>query len=176
MSGQGGRYERSGAGMIGAMIAIGVLVVGVTLVNNLRSPVPANPAPTVDYRPVLSYARSHAPFDLVAPSALPSGWRATTVGFNTRGKATWHLGVLTTQGRYVGLEQSNTPVAAMVSRFVDAKPTAGSPVQVAGRRWQSWTDSHGDLALVRRTGRTTTLVLGHDVARRELVGYTASLR
>jgi hypothetical protein len=130
---------------------------------------------TVDYRGDVPAARKVARFALVAPPSLPHGWRATTVSFTDQ-PPHWHLGVLTDRDRYVGLEQGDASVRAMVVEYVDRAPTRGAQVDVAGRPWTSYTDGGGDLALARREGGTTTVVVGHDVARAELVAYAASLR
>ena len=56
------------------------------------------------------------------------------------------------------------------------RPTRGQvAVEVDGRTWRSYTDARGDLALVRRDGDATTLVVGHDVPKATLVSYTAGL-
>ncbi len=64
----------------------------------------------------------------------------------------------------------------MVETYVDEEATEGDPVEVEGEPWSSWSDSGGDLALVRRQGGVTTLVVGHDVPQDDLVAFTASLR
>lgn len=175
MSQQPARYQRSFSGMAGAMVVTLVLIlvyVGVQTVFDQ----PATQVKTVDYSRVLPAARKAADFDLVAPQKLPAGWRPTTVSFVNAPGAHWHLGVLTDKGRYVGLEQADAPVRSMVSDYVDKEAERGGATAVAGEPWTTYTDSGGDLALVRRAGRTTTLVVGHDVPRSDLVTYAASLR
>jgi hypothetical protein len=98
------------------------------------------------------------------------------VNFSDSTPAAWHLGVLTDQDRYVGLEQADRSVRKMLAEHVDEEPTRGGPVDVEGVRWSTYTDGGGDLALVRREGGTTTLVVGHDVPQDDLVSYAASLR
>lgn len=162
--------------MIGALVVL-LAVVGVyTLMQSLNRPEPPNPVQTVDYRRDVSYAKAQAGFDLVAPAALPAGWKATTVNFTDGARAHWHLGCLTDKGRYVGLEQGDEPVADMVKAYVDAQPARGRATTIDGSRWATYTDGGGDLALVRRAGRTTTLVVGHEVAEPELAAYVRSLR
>ncbi len=175
MSQQTARYQRSFGGMVGAMVVLVVLVLAYVGVQAL-SEQPATTVQTVDYSRVVPAAREAADFELVAPQQLPAGWHATTVTFDRPPEAHWHLGVLTDQGRYVGLEQADDPVRTMVSEHVDEEARRGSPVDVGGASWSTYTDSGGDLALVRRVGRTTTLVVGHHVPRSDLVSYTAGLR
>jgi hypothetical protein len=64
----------------------------------------------------------------------------------------------------------------MVAAYVGKDATRGAPVQVGGRTWSTYTDSQGDLALVRHDPRATTLVVGHEVPRPTLLDYVASLR
>jgi hypothetical protein len=176
VSQQSARYQRSAGGMVGAMVVLVGVVLAWVLLRSLTTPDPGSPVQQVDYARDVPLARKAADFDLVAPRTLPKGWRATTVRFEPVPGAHWHLGVLTDKGRYVGLEQGDRPVASMVEQYVDESAERTAPVDVAGSRWSTYTDAGGDLALVRRAGRTTTLVVGHQVPRSSLVSYAASLR
>ena len=99
------------------------------------------------------------------------------MNFNDQSQPRWHLGVLTDQKRYVGLEQAERPVRQMVRRVRrPATRRAAPPSRSRGAPWATYTDAGGDLALVREDGATTTLVVGHDVPRAQLLAYTASLR
>jgi hypothetical protein len=170
-----GRYQRSAGGMVGAMAVLVALVLGFVGVRALTSSQPDDER-TVDYAQVVPEVRKAADLAIVAPPSLPDGWRATSSRFTDGPRQHWHLGVLTDQDRYVGLEQSSDSVAAMVRQYVDPAATRGEPVRVGSRTWSTYTDPSGDLALVRRAGRTTTLVVGHQVPRATLVGYVAGLR
>jgi hypothetical protein len=176
VSEQSARYPRSFGGLVGAILLLVVLVVGWVAVRSLLAPDESTPEPSVDYAQVVPQARRAAAFDLVAPTHLPAGWRATSVRFTDGTPQHWHLGVLTAAGRYVGLEQGGQAVAPTVEEYVDPAATHGSRVEVAGRPWSTYTDGGGDLALVRRDHGTTTLVVGHDVPRTTLVSYAAGLR
>jgi hypothetical protein len=162
--------------MVGAMIVLLLVVIAFVAFRNLTSNDPSSPVRSVAYQQDARFARQAATFHLLAPARLPHGWRATTVRFTPGPNQHWHLGLLTTAGRYVGLEQGNLPVRDMVRTYVDPHPVAGRPVDVAGQAWATYTDSGGDRALVRRVGHTTTLVVGHLLARSILVGFTAGLR
>jgi hypothetical protein len=75
----------------------------------------------------------------------------------------------------------------MVADFVDKDATDDGAVEIDGTSWTRWTDpgrdpdadpsvaSEGDLALVRRSGDATTLVVG-TVAEDELTTFAKSLR
>lgn len=176
MSQQSARYQRSAGGMVGAMLVLGVLIIGWVTIRSLTSDDPPSPVQQVDYARDVPLARKAADFDLVAPTRLPSGWQATTVRYTPAPGAHWHLGVLTDDRRYVGLEQSRDSVRSMVQEFVDESARRGRPADVGGAAWSTYTDAGGDLALVRRAGATTTLVVGHEVPRSTLVSYADGLR
>jgi hypothetical protein len=176
VSGQAGRYQRSGVGMIGALVVLLVLIGGYVALRSLTSNDPVRVVKAVDYRQTAAFARRSADFHVLVPGRLPAGWRVTTVSYRPAPAQHWHLGALTDKGRYVGLEQGAEPVRSMVGTYVDQDAVAGRGADVAGSTWRSWTDSGGDLAFTRRNRRTTTLVVGHDVPRQELVGYITSLR
>ena len=175
MSERAGRYQRSAGGMVGAMVVLVALVVGWVGIRALTSRSPESEQ-TVDYASVVPEVRKAASLAVVAPPSLPAGWRATSTRFTDGTREHWHLGVLTDQDKYVGLEQSADSVRSMVRAYVDETASRGKPVQVRGRTWSTYTDAGGDLALVRRDGRTTTLVVGHRVPRSALVSYAADLR
>ena len=173
---QPARYQRSTGGLVGAMVVIVVLMLGWVLLRSLTSHDAGTPTRTVDYKTAVPAARKAADFALLAPPRLPRGWRATSVGYRDEPRPHWHLGVLTDRDRYVGLEQGDLPVRSLLAQSVDGSTTKGTPVLVDGKPWATYTDTGGDLCLVRRHGRTTTLVVGHDVPTPALVSYTASLR
>ena len=66
-------------------------------------------------------------------------------------------------------------ISDLHKEYVDKGARRGPAVDVDGKTWRSYTDSGGDLALVRRAGDATTLVVGHDVPKATLVSYTAGL-
>ena len=175
-TGQAARHQQAPLGMIGAMIVLAVLLLAWLGFRSLTSDDPDSAVRTIDYAQVVAPAREAASFDLVAPASLPTGWRATSAGFTDTVPQHWHLGVLTDQDRYIGLEQGPATVRSFVEKYVDEAASRTGSVDVAGRRWTSYTDSGGDLALVRRDGGDTTLVVGHDVPRATLESYVAGLR
>lgn len=177
MSGQrGGRYPRSVNGMIGAMVVVFLVVVAFVVFRDaVRSDVSSN-VREVDYVQPAAFAQDQAGFEILAPPQLPDGWRSTSVRYTPGIDEKWHLGMLTDEDRYVGVEQARSTEENLVELHVDEEAQRGEPVRVAGVRWQTWTDEGGDLALVRRDEDVTTLVVGHEVPLERLVEFTASLR
>lgn len=176
MSQQAGRYPRTFGGFLGAMVVLVALILAWVGFRAITSRQPASPVQTVDYAQVVPAARHAAHFHLLAPPRLPDGWRATTVNFTDTTPQHWHLGVLTDSQRYVGLEQGPQPVGSLVAQYVERGARRGSPVRVRGDAWSTYSDEQGDLALVRRERRATTLVVGHQVPRPALLRYVAALR
>ncbi len=174
MSERAGRYARTFPGLAGAMIVVVAAVLAFVAFRALvRGDVP-DPAHDVEYAAPLRYARAESALDVLAPDPLPDGWRVTSVRYTPAPAESWHLGMLTGDERYAGLEQADRPEAAMVREYVAPDAEAGDPVVVDGRRWRTWSDDGGDHALVRRSGGTTTLVVG-SASQDDLVTLVESL-
>lgn len=172
----GGRYTRSVNGMIGAMVVVFVVVVAFVVFRDaVRSDVYTS-VENVDYVRPAAFAQEQAGFEILAPPELPEGWRSTSVRYTPGVDERWHLGLLTEEGRYVGVEQARSTERNMIEAHVDVEAQRGDAVTVGGERWQTWADEGGDLALVRRGEEMTTLVVGHEVPLERLVAFTASLR
>ncbi len=174
MSEQAGRYQRSFTGMIGAMLVLLLVIGAFVAFRDVNRTDPGNPVDAVEWKQPTQVARQEASFTVLAPDRLPTGWIATSVRYGAGADGTWHIGMLTDQQRYVGLEQSTTTVSGMVETYVDENATQGQDVEVGGRTWESWSDSR-DTALVRKDGRTVTLVVG-TVTESVLEQFAATLR
>ena len=175
MSEKPGRYQRSFPGMVGALLVLLLVIGGFVLFRDAIREDPENPVEAVELEQPVAYAREQADFDLLAPDDLPDGWIATSVRFTDGEEQSWHLGMLTDEERYVGLEQSPRPAADVVEEFVDEEATEGDEVSIDGETWRTWTDADDDLALVREDGEVTTLVLGR-VSQETLEELIATLR
>lgn len=176
MSERPGRYQRSFGGMVGALIVLVGAVGAFVVVRSVFQADPADPVPSVAYQQDLAYYRSQARFPLLAPPSTPDGWKATSVRFVPIRPQSWHLGFLTDDRRYIGIEQSRRTISEMVAEFVDEKDaTRGEDVEIDGVTWQTFTDSGGDTALVRRANGVTTLVVGSDSEPDAVAGFVATL-
>jgi hypothetical protein len=159
--------------MVGAMIVLAAVIAGFVVFREINRNDPATPVRDVQYQQTADFARSQADFELLAPETLPDGWRATSVEFVPE-PARWHLGLLTDEDRYVGLEQAGSSEQDMVETYVDRDAVRAGTMDVDGTTWKVWTDSGGDTALVRTEGGTTTLVVG-TVDRDVLAEFLADL-
>ncbi len=139
--------------------------------GRLLSSPPQDPVPVVEYESALIAARDVAPYDVLAPADLPDGWRANSVRYLSGG-AVWHLGILTDENRYIGIEQSPDPVEQMVEEFAQEAEPQGS-LELDGETWMLLR-MEGRTTLVRRDGGATALVTG-DAAQATIEDFVAGL-
>lgn len=135
--------------MTGALVFLLLVVLGWVGFRALTSDKKATPVRTVDWSAWVRAGRAEQRLELFAPATLPSGWRATSVAYNGGNEPQWHLGMLTDQGAYVGIEESLASTGDLVKQYVDPEAVQGKDVTIDGQAWQSWSDSGGDHALVR---------------------------
>jgi hypothetical protein len=114
----------------------------------------STPVREVDYTAQVRAARAAGDLAVLAPDRLPIGWKATSATYTPGSRATWHLGLLTDDGQYVGIEESTASIEDLVEEHVDVDAERGDDVTIDGEAWQTWTDAGGDYA-VARSGRTT---------------------
>ncbi|MDQ4006602.1 MAG: DUF4245 domain-containing protein [Actinomycetota bacterium] len=138
-----------------------LLVVGVVwAVSSVVSPDDqARRVEAVDYSRQLAAAREAADHPVLAPRGLPAGWVPTSVSSRGRGGSVrWHLGFLSPQHEYVGLEQAGRHPQALVRRYVGGLARVGT-VAVGGVPWRVYA-GETDTALVHREGDRVTVVVG----------------
>jgi hypothetical protein len=157
-----GRYDRSFAGGIGSLI---VLVVAVLAFVGLRAVFRDNggePTEPVDYLAIVAPAQQGG-VRLVYPPSLPSGWIATSVDYLPGDRPVWGIGMLTDDGKFVGLRQEDTDLPDLLKTYVDDNAVEGVAVPVPGSlapSWQEWSDSGGDHAYAASVGGDEVLVWG----------------
>jgi hypothetical protein len=118
---------------------------------------------SVDYSHHLAEARKLAAW-VRAPEPMPAGWQATSVELRApeRSPITWHLGIVTTDKKYVGLEQSNVSAARFTGDELGPTRDDGTST-VAGVTWQRKVllDREGEQAIVLAGSGVTTIVTGN---------------
>jgi uncharacterized protein DUF4245 len=144
------RYELPWTSMVGALAVVIAVVAAFVVWRAVNRDNSVEPTPTVDYQSWLKAARSDGRLVGVAPTALPRGWRPTSARYDSGVSPHWHLGLLTAHRQYVGLEEGLDPLDDQVHRFVDDNASRGRDVVLDGVKWQTWTDSGGDYAVVRQ--------------------------
>jgi hypothetical protein len=117
----------------------------------------------VEYTAQLADARKAAPW-VRGPEPMPAGWAATSVEFRApeQEPMTWHLGVVTNEKKYVGLEQSNVTGGKFQSDRM-GRTTADGTSTVGGVTWQRKVllDRKDENALVLVGSGVTTIVTGN---------------
>lgn len=124
----------------------------------------------IDYAKVVEQARPAASFELLAPKSLPQGWEARTARFKPD---SWHLGVFTNTGDYIGLEQVRTSVDLAVDRFAEGSKPDGT-AEVDGQEWSVRSGPKGRWIYVRADDDVTTLI-NSSASRKVVERYISSL-
>jgi hypothetical protein len=146
--------------MFWAMLACLIVVAFLAIVNWRPKP---DQVRAVEYAPQLADAKKVAPW-VLGPEPMPAGWTATSVEFRApeQSPMTWHLGIVTDQKKYVGLEQSNVTGKNYQSDELGKTSDDGTST-VAGVVWQRKTllDRQDEHALVLVGSGVTTIVTGN---------------
>lgn len=164
VSGQGqpSRYTRSFGGMTGALIVTVIAVLAFVAWRGLfRSDVDDTPV-AVDWQESVELAEQ-ADLEVVHPRELPAGWIATSVDLSAGDDPRWGMGVLTGDGRFVGIRQQDASVDALVETYVDEKAEAGEDATVTSEitdTWQTFSDEGGDRGYATEIGDEALLVYG----------------
>jgi len=172
--------QRSVAGMVGSMIVIVLLVVAWMGFRSLTSDETVIREPAPDWAAWVKAGRADGALLVYAPDALPTGWVARKSTYLGGDEPLWHLAMLTGKGKFVGIEESRETVKDMVTRVVDKNAEQGQDVTVLGSRWQTWTDSGGDYAIVQRTrinaDRSETVMVVGTAPVNEILAFAGTLK
>lgn len=160
--------------MLRSIAVVGVIVAAVAVFTAFLRDEPPDPAEAVDYRGIAAQTSGAVDFPLLAPPSLPDGWRSNSARLDRGAPPGWHLGVLTDDDEYIGLDQQDASVREMVRRHAEGSAAQGT-ADVAGKRWQLRTDGDGNTTFVRRDDGATVLVTG-DASREQIESYIGSLR
>ena len=177
MSEQGGRYQRSFAGMIGAML-VTLLVIGGFVAFRALNRDELDEKPTrVDYLETVGLIQEDGG-SVVYPPSLPDGWIATSVDFTPGERTAWGVGFLTDDGKYVGLRQEDAPLDDLLATYVDEQPKelaeADFPDSALSETWRVFEDDGGDHGFAAEVGDEWVLVYG-SAPREDLESMVESL-
>lgn len=163
VSEQPSRYTRSFSGMAGALIVTVLFVLafvawrGIFREENDETPTP------VDWQASVRLAEQ-ADFPVVHPRELPAGWTATSVDLAAGDDPRWGMGVLTADGKFIGIRQEdNASVGDLVGTYVDEDAEQGDDASIASDvtdTWQTWSDSGGDHGFSTDVDDQALLVFG----------------
>jgi hypothetical protein len=124
-------------------------VIAFAVFRGLTSKDEPTPIRAIDYTAAVQSARGDDALLVLAPDRLPLGWKATSATYTRGVSPTWHLGILTDDNRYVGVEEARASIDTLVEEHVDTDAQRGSAVNIGADEWQSWTDAGGDYAVAR---------------------------
>ncbi|WP_328806239.1 DUF4245 domain-containing protein [Streptacidiphilus fuscans] len=113
----------------------------------------------VPYQDSVPSARRAAPYPLLAPEGLPSGWNATSVNYDGTNADTWTLGFIDPSTQYVALEQSNAPLNTVVQNATIDAVKQSATTMVNGVAWTHYQGTRYQ-ALVLPGAKGTTVVFG----------------
>lgn len=124
--------------------------------------------PEVDWQAVVVQADGARQFDVLRPTALPAGWRATKARWLEPGQAdgngnasagyTLELGFISEDDQYFALNQTTAPSAPFVKR-VSRDGREQGQVDVEGRQWTHYQSADGRThALVLVEGKVSRIV------------------
>jgi hypothetical protein len=156
--------------IIRSMAVIGLIILALYGFGKFFTQDPGSPAKAIDYATIVDQARPAADFALLAPTSLPEGWKATSARYEPN---SWHLGVLTDDEDYLGLEQVKVSIDRAVDRFAEGSKSDGT-ADIDGETWTVRKGPQDRITYVRREGGLTTLVVG-TASRGVVEDYISSL-
>ena len=156
-----GRYQRSGNGLLGAMLITVVAVVGFVGFRALVSDEPDVKPEDVDYLEIVGQAQD-ADIEPVYPADLPEGWIATRAEVLREEPPGFDLALLTDDEQFVGLVWAAEPIDDLLAERVDDEDVEDAdPLTVEGSvARQSERYRNGDLAYAAEVGDHSVLVYG----------------
>lgn len=159
--------------MLRSVLVLGAIVALFVGVTTLMRDDPPEAGTEVEYAEVASEASAAVPYPLLVPADVPEGWRANSARVVPGEPPSWHLGMLTADDDYIGIEQSHAPVKAMIAKHADGTRPDGT-ADIGGQTWQVRTDGDRETTFVRQHGGATTVVTG-DAPRDQIERYIESL-
>ncbi|MBA2445487.1 MAG: DUF4245 domain-containing protein [Nocardioidaceae bacterium] len=168
-------HKQSVSGLAGALIVVLLLIAAIWVLSLSHGRPSVQQAQPIDYSAELTEARNQAPFEVLAPTDMPSGWDATSADWRGAGpEVSWHLGVSTDDSEYVGLEQGNQPAAQFIAERTPADQPA-EPVVITDKTWTALTSSDGDEHAFVLVGEGVTTVVTGTAPVSELIVFAESL-
>ena len=155
---QRSRGNPSMGDVIRSVVVLSLIVLGIWVFGLLQTETPEDPiGESVPYADTAASARDVATYPVLAPANLPTDWRVNGVRFTPSGTQAWHLGVLTDENRYIGLEQEKESVDDLLETYAEGAQEAGT-LDVDGVVWQRFDGPGKSVTLVQETPEVTTLV------------------
>jgi hypothetical protein len=148
--------------MVGAMLITLLLIGGFVALRGFTREQDEVEVPPVDYQDAVA-AAAEAGLALVHPRELPDGWRATSVDLGRDESPSWSMGMLTDDGRFVGILQEEESADDLAAVALDEDAVEGDEVALDSEvadTWTTWSDDGGDTGYAAEIGDETVLVYG----------------
>lgn len=149
-----------------------VVIIGVTLifVPNLIHPGKSSRVQPADFSSDAVGFHQVTGQPALVPQGLPAGWYANGATFTRSGPSSAHLhiGWVTPDQKYVGLEESNSAAGGFIAAVLGRRgsvPTGS--VSFSGSGWDLRTSSAGELALTSTKDGITVVLVGSASAAQE---------
>lgn len=160
-----GRAQRSMLGMVGAMLVL-LAVVGVFVAarSALRNDLEVRPT-AVDYLAAVDAAQANG-IRVYYPSEIPQDWIVTSVKLPQSAGQPWGLGMLTEDGRFVGVRQESESAEDLAQARLgeDAEVTSAAQIDVGELTgWRTvvpGADHEADRGVVTVVGEESVVVYG----------------
>lgn len=163
-----------------AVILIPLLIITFFFTRNLGD----HPVTVVDYRAELAQARQEAPYPVLAPTGLPTTWRATQAEWVPQGtpylndapsvRNLWELGFLSPEDTFISVNQGDLQPEDLIEvKTRDGLPDGTS--QLNGQTWERRISAdERTRSLVSSDPKVTTIVAG-DTSYEGLEAFAATL-
>lgn len=146
-SGRPGKYQRSFAGLIGAMLVLLVAVIAFVVFREVFRTTPRFEPEPVDYVELVDSLQQSGQHP-VYPKELPDGWLVKDARYTGGDDPTWQLSMDTADGRFVAVRQEEDSAEDLAEEWLDPDVDEGEKVTVEtdlGELWSTWSDEGGDL-------------------------------
>ena len=143
-----GRYQRSAAGMVGAMIVTLLAIIAFVAFRAINRDELVIEPTAVDYLETVEALQQGNDLAPAYPVTLPKGWIATRAVFSAENLA-WELDLLTADKKYVGIRQAALRDRDLIEEYVDEEGRAGEVIGIdsgVATEWTTWTVDGRDTA------------------------------
>jgi len=149
---------------LGLMVAIMAVVLFATPARGLIFPDRNDRMPAVDYSDVVSGFHQVTGHAALAPTGLPTSWRANaaTLSGTSAVDERLHIGFVTPGSRYAGLDETTGDGFALIKDVLGRRGVATiGTTMIGGVTWDVHTSDRGERSLTRVVDGLTVVVTGN---------------
>jgi hypothetical protein len=148
---------------LGLMAIITAAVLLLTPARGLIFPGSVDKQPPVDYSSDVTGFGRVAGAPALAPTAVPTSWRANAASLGGGGGSeTLHIGWVTPGARFAGLDETTAPAGSVVTANLGASSIdVVATTTIDGQVWQLRKSDRGEQAFTRQAGPVFVIVTGN---------------